>query len=322
MNKKNISKALSAKLDRWVDSIKDPEIKLLVKDNAIVTGGALVSLLNGEPANDYDVYFKTFEACKRISLYYAHIWNETHDRKVIVSEKPDFNWNPSDAVPFGQIAQEWERYSAELPDNQKRIWLHILHGGIAAENGESGIDDDTEERESPDTDDAKPEAQDSTTELYRPRYFSTNAITLSDKIQIVVRFHGEVGEIHKNYDFVHCTCSFDYRTREVSLPSDALEAIINKELLYVGSKYPLCSIIRTRKFIERGWHINAGQYLKMCLQLNELNLLDLSVFADQLVGVDSAYFSKAIEQVKKKQETDSEFKPTNGYLFEIIDRIF
>src|SRR3546814_939057 len=40
---------------------------------------------------------------------------------------------------------------------------------------------------------------------YRPVFMSTNAITLSDKIQIVLRFYGEADAIHENYDFVHCT---------------------------------------------------------------------------------------------------------------------
>ena len=138
----------------------------------------------------------------------------------------------------------------------------------------------------------------------------------------MIRFYGEVEEIHKNYDFIHCTCSYDYANNKVNLPSRALEAIINKELYYVGSKYPLCSIIRSRKFISRGWSINAGQYLKMCLQLNELDISDLDVFADQLAGVDSAYFSQAIAQIKKKQEKEPDFKIDNTYLFEVINRIF
>ena len=35
-------------------------------------------------------------------------------------------------------------------------------------------------------------------------------------------------------------------------------------------------MIRTRKFLKRGWHINAGQYLKMCFQISELDLSDIT----------------------------------------------
>jgi len=290
MNAKNIAKALKAKLNDWVEHIDDPNIQVTIQDNAIVTGGALVSLLNGEPPNDYDIYFKTQEACETVARYYAGLWNEAHPDKNQVEIQTDIG---------------------------RRIKAFIGSSGIAAEDNESGIDDETE----PDVGETVEEQKEEKPK-YRPRYFSTNAISLSDKIQLVIRFYGSVEEIHKNYDFVHCTCSYDYKENKVNLPSRALEAIINKELYYVGSKYPLCSIIRSRKFISRGWTINAGQYLKMCLQLNELDLTDLDVFADQLAGVDSAYFNQAIDAIKKRQEENPNFKIDNTYLFEVINRIF
>lgn len=283
MNAKNIGKALKYKMDDWIKSIEDKDIKERIKKDALITGGALVSLLTGEEPNDYDVYFRTYESCKAVAEYYAELWSKTHDMKVTIEAKDG------------------------------RVTAFVKSAGVAEED--NGISDKTEPdafKEEPAKD--KPE--------YRPRFFSTNAISLSDKIQLVIRFYGEVSEIHTNYDFIHCTCSYDYNSNKVELPARALESIINKELYYSGSKYPLCSIIRTRKFISRGWTINAGQYLKMCLQLNELNLKDLKVFADQLAGVDSAYFSEAIAQIQKKQEEEPDFKVDNSYLFEIINRIF
>lgn len=292
MNSKNIAKSLSAKLNDWCNSIDDKEIVKTIKENAIVTGGAFVSLLNGEKPNDYDIYFKSKDAVKKIAEYYANKWNETHKDKAMVT----------------------------IIDEDDKIQCFIQSSGAVMEDEENGIDDETENIE-PFIEENE-EEQKKEKPKYRPRYFSTNAISLSNDIQIIIRFYGEVKEIHTNYDFIHCTCSYDFKENKVNLPSRALEAIINKELYYVGSKYPLCSIIRTRKFIKRGWNINAGQYLKMALQLNELDLKDLNVFKDQLTGVDSAYFNQAIDMIIKKQEEDSTFKIDNTYLFEIINKIF
>jgi len=203
---------------------------------------------------------------------------------------------------------------------EERVTCFIRSKGIAKEENENGIDDESEP-----VYDGEPyveEQKDIERPKYRPRYFTTNAISLSDKIQLIIRFYGEVEDIHKNYDFAHCTCSYDYSRNELVLPNKALECIINKELYYIGSKYPLCSIIRARKFINRGWHINAGQYLKMCLQLNELNLHDFDTFRDQLTGVDSAYFDIAINGIEEKLKKEPDFKLDNNYLFEIINRIF
>lgn len=158
--------------------------------------------------------------------------------------------------------------------------------------------------------------------LYTAIYMSSNAITLSDKIQLVCRFYGNPEEIHANYDYVHCTCYWKSWDDELVTSKEALVSILTKELRYVGSKYPLCSLIRMRKFIQRGWMINAGQILKMVMQLNALDLTDLKILEDQLVGVDSAYFAQVIQQLSDKQAELGSPNIDHTYLMTIIDRIF
>lgn len=286
MNGKNIKKALSAKIEDWLKHVEDAEIVKVLRENIIITGGAIVSMLQGEEAHDYDVYFRTKDACVKIAEYYASMFNKSHSSIVEIKTEGD------------------------------RVQCFISSAGIAADKeDETGITDETEPyAESPTVNDEMPK--------YRPVFFSTNAISLSDKIQLVIRFYGTPEEIHKNYDFVHCTCWYSFLDNELSLPASALEAIINKELYYTGSRYPVCSIIRTRKFIARGWTINAGQYLKMCLQVSELNLKDFNVFKDQLAGVDSAYFLHAIRQIETAKKNNPELNVDNTYLFEVINRIF
>lgn len=292
MNNKHISRSLTKKMDDWKESISDILVQEAIKRSAMVTGGALVSMLNNEQPNDYDIYFKNKDDLLLVVNYYVKEWKKTHNHTIDVINGDD------------------------------RIMVRIASAGAAIDEDEIAIDDNTEPyvtefeeeptKENPEIDKPK----------YRPRYITTNAISLSDKVQIVIRFFGSIEEIHSNYDFTHTTCSYDYETKKVVLPAKALECIITKELFYQGSKYPLASIIRTRKFINRGWFINAGQYLKMCLQLNELDLKDLNTFEDQLVGVDSAYFSQVIEYLKTKKEEDENFTIDNSYLFEIINKIF
>lgn len=101
-----------------------------------------------------------------------------------------------------------------------------------------------------------------------------------------------------------------------------MQALLARQLVYQGSKYPICSMIRTRKFLQRGWHINAGQYLKMAFQVSELDLRDLAVLEDQLVGVDSAYFLQLIAALQERQSADPDFQVTAPYLATIVDRLF
>lgn len=161
------------------------------------------------------------------------------------------------------------------------------------------------------------EAAEAETVKYRPVFLSTNAITLSNKVQIITRFFGKPEEIHANYDFVHCTNYWTF-SEGVVLNMPALESLMARELRYVGSLYPVCSIIRLRKFIRRGWTVNAGQMLKIMLQISTLDLTNPEVLRDQLTGVDAAYFAEVMAKAKEK---DPE-RINQAYLIEIIDRMF
>ncbi len=285
MNGKNLKKALNAKLEDWVKSIDDAEIKVLVKNNVIITGGAIVSLLTGEKVHDYDCYFKTKDSLVKVAEYYVKLWNGAGHKR-----------------------------TAELRvSDQGLVKCFIQSEGVASEEDEQDVIVPEEFEESELVESESDGNKEPEKPKYRPVYLTSNAITLSDKIQIVTRFFGEVEEIHKNYDFAHCTCAWSSWDNNLSLPQKALECIINKELYYIGSKYPLCSIIRTRKYINRGYTINAGQYLKMCLQLNDLNLHDIETLKDQLVGVDSAYFEMALEKIESKRKSEPGFEPDNSW---------
>jgi hypothetical protein len=48
-----------------------------------------------------------------------------------------------------------------------------------------------------------------------------------------------------------------------------------------------------KKFIQRGWTVN-GRNPKMLFQVSELDLKNIEVLEEQLIGVDVAYFSLLI----------------------------
>jgi len=155
-------------------------------------------------------------------------------------------------------------------------------------------------------------------ERYQPSFLSENAITLTNKVQLITRFYGEPNEIHDNYDFVHAKCYWDNGIGELILPAEALECMLSRTLRYAGSLYPIASIFRTKKFIERGWRISAGEQLKIMWQISEINLRDPDVKREQLTGVDYAYLHMLIDAlVNVKPE-----KLTSNYVCEVIDRIF
>lgn len=315
MKSKTIRKVLKMKLNQWANSITDDRVKGLVKKNTIVTGGAIASMLLKEPVKDYDVYFKDKETTMAVAQYYVAQFNK---------ENP----GTEAMVLDGETAGVKEKIAAGFAGNANltpdRVKIGIKSIGVASAKPDllsDGPFEDAVEAMSQ-ADSIPQESLDSSIQNYKPVFLSSNAITLSDKLQVVVRFYGEPEEIHKSYDFVHCTNYYDLGKDELVLKPAALESLLSKELIYQGSKYPICSIIRTRKFISRGFTINAGQYLKMCWQVSQLDLTDIEVLEDQLIGVDSAYFSMLISALRDKTEKEPGFQIDGSYIATVIDRIF
>lgn len=295
MNTKTINKVISKKINDWISSIDNSDLAKKLKEDVIVTGGCIASLLLGDEVNDYDVYVKTKQTASDLAFYYADKFN---------------NRNGKD---YAKVVEE-----------DDRVKIVIRSSGVAADKDIQNITDEPFDDAINAIEIADSEAfkdDDTHDDKYRVLFLSSNAITLSNRIQLVIRFYGQPDEIHENYDFAHCTNYWTFGTGVVT-NNDALQALLAKELVYMGSKYPLCSIIRTRKFIKRGYHINAGQYLKMCFQLNDMDLKDINVLEDQLIGVDSAYFSMLIYGLAKKTKEDSSFKITMPYVASIVDKIF
>lgn len=330
MRAKIIKSVLRRKIKAWVESIDDEKIKKAVSENAIVTGGAIVSLLLGEEVKDFDVYFRTPESAYLVADYYLKKFMKESDGV------PKFEGNVATAMYLADVYKhdlksinEWIESCAKTKPENNRLRIVVKSAGIAGEESGQGTykyfeasnpeeaADYVEEaiEKQPDTG-SKPKVP------YRPVYMTSNAITLSDGIQIVIRFYGEVNKIHENYDYAHCLNYWQSWDGKLDLNPVALECIINKELRYIGSKYPLCSLFRMRKFLKRGWAINVGQILKIALQITTLKLSEISVLEDQLIGVDTAYFAQVIDLCQKKAELSKSNEIDYAYLIEIIDRVF
>lgn len=211
-------------------------------------------------------------------------------------------------------ANRWSNFEHNCPSptveviedeetKEKRIKIFIRSAGIADES-----------------EDEKKKGKD--TSPYRPVFLSANAITLDGGIQLVTRFYGEPEEVHKNFDFVHCTNIYFPYKKELKLNPKALESFIFKELQYVGSRYPIASILRSRKFINRGWKINAGQYLKMVFQLQKFDLTNPYVLEDQLNGVDLLYMTAITDKIRKDTEENPDMEIDGAYLVTVVEKIF
>jgi len=307
MNRRMVQKVLKKKHEEFCSSITDETVRDKVAKNAMITGGSIVSMLMGDPIKDFDYYFRDRGTVLAVAKYYINqfnILNPGHNiQPTVVEDGPRVRIRIQSAGITSEGQDKDYQYFESSPEGEGQEYVERLTESLS---------DVTVKEDS--SDDERP--------AYRPVFLSDNAITLSNKVQLVVRFYGEPDEVHKNYDFVHCTNYWTAWDKKLVLRQAAMESMLAKELFYVGSLYPVCSVIRTRKFLKRGWHINAGQFLKMCFQISELDLTNLEVLEEQLTGVDAAYFIEIIDWCKKHQEEEPDFTVTMPYLCTIVDRVF
>ena len=278
MNRKTIRKTIESKMNKWIKNINDKDLRKRLKQDVIVTGGCITSMYLDEDVNDYDIYIRDKKTLMMLSQYYCDRYNEIQYLTASNNEIEKFKVINT-IVDSNRIRTYEDVSSIEQYENYQYPLV---------------LEDD---------------------ENYYPIIITSNAITLTEGIQIIIRFYGTPNEIHSNFDFVHATNYWTYKDGLI-LKTEALDSILSRQLRYVGSKYPLASVIRTKKFIKRGWNITAGQYLKMLLQLNKLDLIDIPTLKDQLEGVDAQYFIQFIEAIKDKKDVD------DTYMNEVIDKIF
>jgi hypothetical protein len=361
MQEKTIKGVLRKKFSDWISSIEDESVRKLAEENTIITGGAIVSLMQNEQPNDYDIYFRTKEVTRKVAEYYANKYNEEHgptERKIggkikifvidgemfdIVDDVILFNDEKlkkhlglkSDTFPIGKYDCEdgvqlgMTRMITNTPKD--RIKIFISSDGVVGDpeklKDQNYYDDAHSEQKAykealDDADSMDAEELEKDVKKYRPVFFSSNAITLSNKVQIVVRFYGNPDEIHESYDFVHTKNYWTSWNNYISIPKDVYECVMNKTLKYTGSKYPICSLFRLRKFIKRGWNISAGEVVKISFQISELDLTDIDILEEQLIGVDSLYFMRLVDQLRLKKEKDPNWEITQNYVISIIDKVF
>lgn len=293
MNEKRIVQRLNIETKKWVETIQDEELKDKVKNNVVVAGGAITSLLEGETPNDYDVYIRDFDVLVELANYYAELWNKDGRHKSKVTIQVDV------PEPEGDV-------------ETSKVICFITSKGVAGEEEETT-------KASAGTE-ANIEVEEDEVADYRPVFFTDNAISLKGKIQLVLRFWGEPEKIISSFDYVHCTNYFDRGNQDLHISKDALMSILNKQLKYVGSQFPICSLFRMRKYMERGYTISAGEILKMAFQISNLDLTDIDVLREQLIGVDTTYMIELVDRLEQAQEDNVDIDYT--YVVDLIDEIF
>ena len=272
-----------------------------VRDNVIVTGGCFTSMVMGEIPNDIDLYVKHNSTAIKVITFYlnkmkidGNLQETRHVHQIEAKETNEGVWITirSQGVTSEQIDNSEYEYFEMQPEEAADLFFAEYRKNVSKKLLEDG-------------------------NSYNVAFMTSNAISLTGGIQLITRFTGEVEEIHSNFDFIHATNYWTWK-EGVVFNTEALQATLEKRLYYFGSKFPVATLFRVRKFVERGWRINAGELLKIAYDISHLDLDNVNVLREQSIGMDSAYFNEVIAILSKR----SDKKIDRTYLFNAIEIAF
>ena len=101
-----------------------------------------------------------------------------------------------------------------------------------------------------------------------------------------------------SFDFTINMAAFDLKAGELIIGDKFEEDNLKRKLIYNNkSKYPIVSLQRAIKYINRGYSLSPVEQVNIALHINSLlinNLMDLKI---QLQGIDTAVFSPIIKDL-------------------------
>ena len=146
--------------------------------------------------------------------------------------------------------------------------------------------------------------------LGEPVQESPNAITYKRtsgknkyEVQLITRFSGTPRQILDTFDFTIVQGCYDFSTQSFVLDDKFLPDIAARVLRYTSSShYPICALIRTKKYQDRGYHFTNSCRLAISFAINRLDLTTYKNLKEQLLGIDTTFLRGFLETLDDDQE--------------------
>lgn len=137
------------------------------------------------------------------------------------------------------------------------------------------------------------------------KYTSANAETFLYKKIVVQAISKMADNVHVQkserspedilgkFDWTVCMGAFDFKNHEFILYNKFLADLAMRRLIFnCNTDYPICSLHRLTKYEKKGFHIQAGEIVKLSLCIAKLKMNSYADLKDQLMGIDTLIFEE------------------------------
>lgn len=120
---------------------------------------------------------------------------------------------------------------------------------------------------------------------------------------VMPELFGDPQTIFSYYDFTVCMGAYQFfedgQKEGFIFGDDFFKHIGQRRLVFhVGTKYPICSLLRVMKYVKRGFFITGMELMKIGLAVHALKIETYADLRRQLQGIDTAFLADLTDQMK------------------------
>lgn len=142
--------------------------------------------------------------------------------------------------------------------------------------------------------------------------FTKNSLTFKGShcnYQIITKYAGETTSVLDNFDFIHTMIAYNHSSNKFIYGNlydneIIMSSILQKQLVYHHSEYPVSSLFRLKKYVQRGYDINVTSLVKLCFDIGLIDLTNPVVLQEQLTGLDMLILSNIINKFSDNEIID------------------
>jgi len=138
------------------------------------------------------------------------------------------------------------------------------------------------------------------------------------RVQLIKKLYGEPYKVISGFDFTICMAAYLPAINRIIIGDDFLYHLSGKELHYNIGNYPLASLWRARKYIEKGFKFPATELIKLALKMNEISIKSYRDLKEQLEGIDTLFLRELTDALLKKGDKKFEFEEALVFMEKIL----
>jgi hypothetical protein len=125
----------------------------------------------------------------------------------------------------------------------------------------------------------------------------------------LIRIYNNLTDIRSillKFDFTVCMMSYRPVSGTFVINNDALTHLSQRRLVVnTEADYPIASLYRVKKYIDKGFTISGVELLKLGLMIQKLEINSLADFRKQMTGIDTLFLKDLIDKLLKEEEEAS-----------------